>query len=218
MLSIIFYRLILVMTLSFSSMAAHAAIIDNNTYLTDTTTGLDWLDLTATIGMTFDEITSSQSTGNLVGWELASASQLNQLIYNSTGVDASYQYGYYANTYGDSLLVLQTTLGLTSISEGNDGTNSVTSYYSQGYLLGDSGWLSGYYLATMSTNSQVNEPTSGVLSLFKTATYRGNFTYPAYLVRDSQISPVPEPDTSAMLLMGAGVMGFMARRRKQVAA
>jgi hypothetical protein len=31
-------------------------------------------------------------------------------------------------------------------------------------------------------------------------------------------SPVPEADTSSMLLMGAGVMGFMARRRKQVAA
>ena len=32
------------------------------------------------------------------------------------------------------------------------------------------------------------------------------------------IAPVPEADTSAMLLMGAGVMGFMARRRKQLAA
>ena len=31
-------------------------------------------------------------------------------------------------------------------------------------------------------------------------------------------APVPEVDTSAMLLMGAGVMGFMVRRRKQAAA
>jgi hypothetical protein len=34
----------------------------------------------------------------------------------------------------------------------------------------------------------------------------------------TSVNPVPEADTSAMLLMGAGVMGFMARRRKQVAA
>jgi hypothetical protein len=34
----------------------------------------------------------------------------------------------------------------------------------------------------------------------------------------TSIAPVPEADTSAMLLMGAGVMGFMARRRKQLAA
>ena len=32
------------------------------------------------------------------------------------------------------------------------------------------------------------------------------------------VAAVPEADTSAMLLMGAGVMGFMARRRKQAAA
>ena len=32
------------------------------------------------------------------------------------------------------------------------------------------------------------------------------------------ITPVPEADTSAMLLMGAGVMGFIARRRKNTQA
>jgi len=34
----------------------------------------------------------------------------------------------------------------------------------------------------------------------------------------TSVNPVPEAATSAMLLMGAGVMGFIARRRKQVAA
>jgi hypothetical protein len=32
------------------------------------------------------------------------------------------------------------------------------------------------------------------------------------------VNPVPEAETSAMLLTGLGVMGFIARRRKQVAA
>jgi hypothetical protein len=34
----------------------------------------------------------------------------------------------------------------------------------------------------------------------------------------TRVAAVPEADTSAMLLMGAGVMGFMARRRKQTTA
>ena len=34
----------------------------------------------------------------------------------------------------------------------------------------------------------------------------------------TSVTPVPEADTSAMLLMGAGVMGFMARRRKNTQA
>jgi hypothetical protein len=38
------------------------------------------------------------------------------------------------------------------------------------------------------------------------------------LVVGSSVNPVPEADTSAMLLMGAGVMGFMARRRKNTQA
>ena len=38
------------------------------------------------------------------------------------------------------------------------------------------------------------------------------------VITGTSVNPVPEADTSAMLLMGAGVMGFMARRRKQVAA
>jgi hypothetical protein len=38
------------------------------------------------------------------------------------------------------------------------------------------------------------------------------------LVVGSSVNPVPEADTSAMLLMGAGVMGFIARRRKNAQA
>jgi probable HAF family extracellular repeat protein len=41
-------------------------------------------------------------------------------------------------------------------------------------------------------------------------------TSQAFLLQS--VAAVPEADTSAMLLMGAGVMGFIARRRKQVAA
>ena len=45
-----------------------------------------------------------------------------------------------------------------------------------------------------------------------------NFTSAQRYMFATSVTPVPEADTSAMLLMGAGVMGFIARRRKQVAA
>jgi len=44
--------------------------------------------------------------------------------------------------------------------------------------------------------------------------WTGNLTSQSFITT----AAVPEADTSAMLLMGAGVMGFIARRRKQVAA
>jgi|LauGreSuBDMM15SN_2_FD.fasta_scaffold18849_3 hypothetical protein len=57
--------------------------------------------------------------------------------------------------------------------------------------------------------------------LFLQGTYVANLSIPNTVngyVFGTAVTPVPEADTSAMLLMGAGVMGFMARRRKQVAA
>jgi len=37
----------------------------------------------------------------------------------------------------------------------------------------------------------------------------------ALVISGNSVNPVPEANTSAMFLMGAGVMGFIARRRKQ---
>jgi hypothetical protein len=38
---------------------AHATIVDNGTYTTDTITGLDWLDLTATAGQSYNSVIGS---------------------------------------------------------------------------------------------------------------------------------------------------------------
>jgi hypothetical protein len=51
-----------------------------------------------------------------------------------------------------------------------------------------------------------------------TFTNVGLLTYQAVTNTIVAIAPVPEADTSAMLLMGAGVMGFIARRRKKAQA
>ncbi|HHS99627.1 MAG TPA: PEP-CTERM sorting domain-containing protein [Thiomicrospira sp.] len=37
-----------------------------------------------------------------------------------------------------------------------------------------------------------------------------------YSISTLSVSPVPEPSTYALMLAGLGLVGFMARRRKQV--
>lgn len=49
--------------------SAHAAIIDHGTYTTDTVSGLDWLDLTETVNMSYDDVIAD---GTLSGWRHAS--------------------------------------------------------------------------------------------------------------------------------------------------
>ena len=62
---------------------AQAGIIDHGSYLTDTGTGLDWLDLTATQGLSYNSVLSSMPAG---GWQYASMAQVSALFVNAGGV------------------------------------------------------------------------------------------------------------------------------------
>ena len=46
-----------------SSFSINAAIIDNSSYTTDSRTGLDWLDLTATDGQSFNAVSARIANG-----------------------------------------------------------------------------------------------------------------------------------------------------------
>lgn len=61
---------------------ANANLIDNGTYLTDTSFGLDWLNLTATAGLSMNQVLSSNQ---YIGWHYATVDQYIQLIYDITG-------------------------------------------------------------------------------------------------------------------------------------
>ncbi|MGI9309123.1 MAG: hypothetical protein ACR2P6_07665, partial [Gammaproteobacteria bacterium] len=73
--------------------AAHAAIVDNGGFTTDTVSGLDWLDLTETTSMTILDAEAAFS-GN--GWRLATGAEVHDLF------DQLYV-GFYDNfSYGGS--------------------------------------------------------------------------------------------------------------------
>jgi hypothetical protein len=62
---------------------------------------------------------------------------------------------------------------------------------------------SSYYFDTLNGSQNVSEWSNQHLVL---------------LVRNGDVAPVPEPETYAMLMAGLGVMGFVARRRKNKVA
>ena len=71
-------------------------------------------------------------------------------------------------------------------------------------------------------------PTAPITTLITYTGPSGNFPFelvygeccggPAVLQVDLPLNPIPEPETYAMLLAGLGILGFMARRRKETAA
>ncbi|MCW9013131.1 MAG: hypothetical protein OQL06_05050 [Gammaproteobacteria bacterium] len=66
------------------SFGIHAELIDKQKYTVDTATGLDWLDLTETQGLSYSEVSAQlEQGGQLAGWSYATQQQLNELFKNA---------------------------------------------------------------------------------------------------------------------------------------
>ena len=62
------------------SLTANAALVDNGIYTTDTESGLDWLDLTETRGISyFDMLSNIDSGGALSGWRYATILEVSSI-------------------------------------------------------------------------------------------------------------------------------------------
>ena len=80
-------KIISVTTLAIATSTATAAFIDHNTYLTDTDSGLDWLDVTESVNMSYDYVSSQFSTGGqFEGWRYATGDEFNALLAGLTGI------------------------------------------------------------------------------------------------------------------------------------
>jgi len=97
---------------------AHADIIDNETYLTDEDSGLDWLDVTATIGQSYDEVSAQLGRGGKYeGWKYATSAQLKQLVTNFYDDQPPYM-----TDKSDILLELISMIGNTYLKSNFDNT------------------------------------------------------------------------------------------------
>ena len=87
-----------------SATVVPVSIVDNGTYVTDTVTGWDWLDLTQTVNMSYDLVISEMGTGGqFEGWSYATRSELGTL-WTAYGGDANYYSGW--STQNDGLFDL----------------------------------------------------------------------------------------------------------------
>jgi len=88
-----------------SSLAANASIVDLGTITRDTDTGLEWLDVTETQGLSYNQVIAEMGDGGTYeGWRYAISSELDRLILNF-GYVPQYNECPYGNSICDPLYI-----------------------------------------------------------------------------------------------------------------
>jgi hypothetical protein len=191
------------------STSANAAIIDNGTYTTDTSTGLDWLDLTATAGMSYNQVSAELGAGGIFeGWTYATRAQVSG-FWDSFGGDSNYYNGWSTQNNGlfDAMAPLVGDLYCASTG---CATGDGFSYW----LTADFNSASTVFMSRSWDSATANPSATGddfslsnyILGLDQSGENAGSA-----LVR---VSAVPVP--AAAWLFGSGLLGLIgvARRKK----
>ena len=176
-----------------------ANIIDNGTYTTDTTTGLDWLDVTASIGLSFDQVSAQSGAGQqFEGWCYATVAELSTFL-----LDAGISTVPHNNIPATQLSLHQdiiTLLGPTFTDADLVYTAGLTSLLEAGLI---------YACSSSACASQGSQSIANPTQFFLTSDASRDDTG-SFLVR---ISAVPEPSTWAMLILGFAGVGYISYRQ-----
>ena len=192
---------------------SHAALIDYGAFTTDSNTGLDWLDLTATSGKSYDDVESQMNSGLLYeGWRHANRAEVRDFWFDAGGLApfTGIALGD-INWVGRLQILWGKTYPFTYTVNGNtvQGTIAMTNDVSLAcatcnltvYLL-DNIDISDSSLGDFAEAQQLNEAYR----------WQGQAPIGHALVRNSVVA-VPEPTTIA--LFGLGIAGIAILRRKQ---
>lgn len=190
-------------------MTATADFIDAGTTTVDTATGLEWLDLTETSGLSYNDVSSQFGAGGaLHGWRYASMEE-TQTLFTNLGLTLAFQFGHVTSAPAGFTAALSNFVSLFGDTAGELNSSffgalgiTAQSYYSNSHhMMGAYTFFSGtkYNLQTsLSYCCHFADDDSDI--------YRGS-----YLVK---ATAVPEPGT--LFLLGLGLVGIGFVKRKNV--
>jgi len=213
---------ILTFILSISSLqAAQKDFIDNDTFTTDTISGLDWLDVTTTVNMSKLEMLAQLGTGGTYdGWRYATRVEFMGMMDNFLGNTTSTAVGS-VNKTGDETQWLVDAFGSTFDSYWKSAHGGQTYDAAKGYNEGDGlDYTAGFLADEVKTDhyygliwNQSNLNIFSYIDMFYLNNKYKSYQKGHYLIRDPQITQTPIP--AAIWLMGSGLAGLLGFSRKK---
>lgn len=178
------------------STTTNAALIDNGTFTTDTSTGWDWLDLSYTLSYSYNELIAATNSGGLFEeYTLASHTQVNTL-YSAVGLPS-------AGNYTTNFAAVNNLISFVG------ATSSQGSYLQAvGITSTPSGDL--YKVAGMDFLFNGGTPTYSLINDLSYGTGFGPDSVAGWLVKPSAV-PIP----AAAWLFGSALIGLAGIKRKK---
>ncbi len=227
------------LTLTVSANAAILSVNSSfgaNTITRDTDTGLDWLDVTESLALSYNQVTSQMGVGGTYeGWRYATMAELDQLIVNFGYVAVSKECNNtalhcdsgYANGVGGQEELIETmirTLGDTGDAYFDNYNDDIDvdpngAGFTRGILGTNHSASYLYDIASISDRQQIHRADGtpdwdAPDQIFTSANSTGenavvNFTG-SFLV---QVSPVPVP--ASVWLFGSALVGLVGIKRRK---
>ena len=197
----------------------NSALIDNGGYTTDDVSGLDWLDLTFTTGVSYNDASLGFGTYEGGGWRYANNAEVETLFgilfdgYYDTN-PAGYSDTQSGNAYGAQTSDMVSFFSLLGSWSYTVHTLNYGLYEDEAGLIRMIGaWC---YTSSCQTSRNVVYGTN-LTSVYDAQTNYSQPSYGTYLVRDNPnyISSVPVP--AAIWLFGSGLLGLVGVARRKSA-
>ncbi len=201
-----------VLMLPILPLSAHAgAITDNGWYTTDGDTGLDWLDLTLTLGKSYNDVLGNTATDGTyapsgwyaAGWQVASRAQVLQFWTNVTGFTV-WDNGFNP-AINNATTMIGSYVGLTFGTSCPSSTCETRGFIAEDYDISNS------YEAFL-VNDDPTHLGNDFSSTYSWELKSDQIAYAAtWLIRPISI---PEPGTLLLFATGLFVLAYHWRRRK----
>jgi len=221
-----FKKLLIVSAIAFASVGANAEVIKtdyaasgDNQVATDLETGIEWLSLTQTAGLSLNDVEELLAT-EYVGWSLASRNEVNVLFSHLTGYDfvepETYTFGgYNGNTKASAYNIFDKLGWLSGTSTHGlyrdvDGTIMMSGVYVKNssntlnYMFDD-------HTAAAYTEDYSSTDHSWMLRSDGGTSF-GSLENPDININNAVAQSSSVPVTTSAALLGLGLLGFNRRK------